>query len=78
MATFALNPSPRLRQIVDALGGPSAAARAWGIEYHTIRRFIEGRGSLVGSSIAAIVENTKLPYEELFVHARNPVPEAKA
>jgi hypothetical protein len=69
MRKLRVEATPKLVAIVEALGGPSAAARAWGVEYRSVRRFIAGgRTELKSATIAAILDSTRLGYPELFRH----------
>lgn len=63
-----LTPSPRLLALIEAHGGQFPAARAWGLEYNSVKRFFSGNGGLAAESVASILEGTKLKYEDLFVH----------
>jgi hypothetical protein len=69
MRKLRVEPTDRLKAIVAALGGPNAAARAWGVQYRSVRRFITlGGGELQSATIAAILDNTRLNYSDLFRH----------
>lgn len=57
--------------VFDVYGGINGAANAWGIEYLSLRRFMEG-GSMSLPAAAKIVERTALPYDELFEHHAQP------
>ncbi len=53
--------------VFDIYGGINGAATAWGVEYLSLRRFMEG-GTMSLPAAAKIVETTHLPYDELFEH----------
>jgi hypothetical protein len=67
---YTVTPSPLFSDLVARIHGSIyAAATAWGIEYRSLRRFLEGTHQLHGPTIAQIIERTGLPYEKLFEHA---------
>lgn len=70
MTSFRLVPSARLRVLVDAMGGTYAASQAWGVQYRSLQRFLEGGGGggLLGDTIATILERSRLDYSSLFAH----------
>jgi hypothetical protein len=49
------------------MGGTYSASRAWGVEYRSLQRFMDG-GGLLGDTIATILERSKLEYVALFAH----------
>lgn len=72
-------PTDRFRQLIGIYGSYAAAAKAWGVEYKSLKRFFEDGGGLSGATIAAILERTGLPYERLFAHVdeKRPTQERK-
>jgi hypothetical protein len=70
-----LAPTPAFHQMVALSGGIYPASKAWGIEYASLSRFMEGGGAaLQAQTIAAIMEATSLSFDTLFeiVHDTNP------
>lgn len=69
-----IEPTPQFRAFLAGYKTLNAAAAFWGIEYVTLRRFVEGQGNLSGANIAKILSKTGVTYEELFRHVEQPGP----
>jgi hypothetical protein len=69
-----VEPTEQFQALLKAYKNLNAAATFWGIEYQTLRRFVEGEGNLSGGNIARILAKTGLTYEELFRHVEQPGP----
>jgi hypothetical protein len=66
--TVTTRPSTQLKKIVSAYPSVNAAARAFGLEYMTLDRFLKGSGGMSADAVASIMEATKLSYDALFEH----------
>lgn len=69
---FVVKPSKKLRDLVEIFGGINNAAERWGVEYGSLRRFLEGKQTLTLPVAGRIVEHSGLAYEELFDHIIKP------
>ena len=69
-----VRPTDQFRRLLSGYRNLNAAAVWFGIEYVTLRRFMEGQGNLSGGNIAKIIGKTGLTYEELFEHVEEPGP----
>lgn len=64
-----LAPGPALLMLIQIHGSTSRAATAWDVEFRSLDRFLRGTGQLHGDTVARIIESTRLPYQQLFIHA---------
>lgn len=69
-----VEPTEQFKSLLAAYKNLNAAATFWGVEYVTLRRFVEGEGNLGGAAIAKILAKSGLSYEELFRHVEQPGP----
>lgn len=68
MSEVCVRPSPKMKKLIYEIHGSiNAAATVWGVEYLSLRRFMEG-GTMSLPAAAQIVERSGVPYEELFEH----------
>lgn len=64
-----VKPSKKFQAIMDVYESVNAAAEAWGIEYNSLRRFVEGEGSITIETAVKIIKATHLTFEQLFEEA---------
>lgn len=65
-------PSVQLKKFLDAYGSVNAAAEAWGVEYRSLDRFVNGGAGLTLATAMQIASAIHLPVDDLFEQ-----PEAK-
>ncbi len=80
MSDIYLRPSDKLLALVDIHASRNAFTDAFDLPYTTFTDWLDGHpgASLPGNLIAKLVERTRLPYSDLFVHSdRKPKPAGK-
>ena len=65
-------PSARFKSFLAAYGSVNAAAEAWGVEYQSLNRFVNGGAGLSLANAMQIAAATKVSVDDLFEQ-----PEAK-
>lgn len=61
-----VRPTKKLLALVDVYGSVNAAAKAWDIDYTSLRRFLGGDGGITLDTATVIVSATGLRFEDLF------------
>lgn len=64
-----LKPSRDLQRAVDLYGGINGAAKAWGIEYGSLQRFLAGKGGITSGTMLGICEGSGLTMADAFEEA---------
>lgn len=80
MGDIYLRPSDKLLMLVDIHATRNAFTSAFDLPYTTFVDWLDGQpgASLPGNLVAKLIERTRLPYDDLFVHSdRKPRPAAK-
>lgn len=57
-----------MKKFLDAYGSVNAAAEAWGVEYVSLKRFVDGTGGLTLATAMRISDATGVATDDLFVH----------
>ena len=61
-----LKPSAALLAAIQGAGGISAAAKAWGVEFNSLNRFVRGTGGISLTTAVRIAVATNLQTGDLY------------
>lgn len=71
MKTLSVRPTKKLETIIALYNSANAAAEAFGVPYSTLTAWLDDKGDLPSRHAASILERTRLPYEDLFLHVED-------